>query len=359
MAQSESQTDSEKSEKLREIRFEHSPDFATILKQLGISLLLTTYQAGKMVVVGTDPEGKLSLSFENFEQCMGVAVRPGMLAVGARQQVWYLSSAPQIAAQLPPTGRHDACYLARSSHLTGPIDGHEMAWVVSELWMINTLFSCLCSLDDKHSFVPRWRPKFISGLAAEDRCHLNGLCVVDGKPKYVTALGETDTDHGWRPGKATGGVIIDIESNEVVTRGLAMAHSPRVHNGKLWVLDSGLGALANVDLATGQRTIVNELPGYCRGMSMFGPFAFIGLSKIRETSTFGGIPIAERRAELKCGVGVVDLRSGRAVAALQYVSGVDELFDVQVLPNTRLSYVSGPYATVDGKQNIWCVPAPR
>ena len=235
-----------------------------------------------------------------------------------------------------------------------------MAWIGSELWVVNTLFSCLSSLDDKHSFVPRWRPKFISALAAEDRCHLNGLAIADGRPKYVTALGETDTEQGWRPGKTTGGVIIDVETQEVVTRGLAMGHSPRVHQDRLWVLDSGLGALATVDLQTGQRTVVTQLPGYCRGMSCFGQFAFIGLSKIRETSTLGGLPIAKHRTDLKCGVAVVDLASGQAVASLQFVTGIDELFDVQLLPETRLPYISGPHATTaDGKQNIWCIPAPK
>lgn len=346
-------------EQLREIRYEHSPNFVSLLQQLRISLLVTTYQAGKLVVVGTDPQGQLALSFENFDQCMGVAIRPDKLAVGSPDQVWYLSAAPEIAPSLPPAGQFDACYLTRASHLTGAIDGHEMAWVGSELWVVNTLFSCLCSLDERHSFVPRWRPKFISGLAAEDRCHLNGLAVVDGRPRYVTALGETNTDHGWRPGKATGGVIIDIESQAVVTRGLAMAHSPRVHDGRLWVLDSGLGALATVDRQTGQRTVVTQLPGYCRGLSCCGQYAFVGLSKIRETSTFGGLPIAERRADLKCGVAVVDLITGNAVAALQFVKGVDELFDVQVLPETRLPYIAGPFATkADGKQEIWCVPSP-
>lgn len=346
-------------EKLREVRYEHSADFVPLLRQLGVSLLVTTYQAGKLVVVGTEPDGGLSLSFENFEQCMGVACRHDMLAVGAKQQIWFLNSAPEIAPQLPPARRYDACYLTRKSHMSGPIDGHEMTWVGNELWMVNTLFSCLCSLDERHSFVPRWRPKFITGLAAEDRCHLNGLGVVEGRVKYVTALSETDTAQGWRPTKATSGCVIDIDSNEVVSRGFAMAHSPRFHGGHLLVLDSGRGALATVDRQTGQRTIVTEVPGYTRGMACHGNYAFIGLSKIRETSTFGGLPIAERRSDLKCGVGVIDLRSGRAVARLEFTAGVDELFDVQVLPGTRLPYISGPYATIDGKQTVWCVPAPR
>ena len=116
-----------------------------------------------------------------------------------------------------------------------------------ELWVVNTLFSCLCTLDGVHNFVPQWKPRFITAIRAEDRCHLNGLAVVDGRPRYLSALGETDTREGWRPGKATGGCLIDIASGEAVVRGLCMPHSPRVHDGQLMFLESGRGRLVRAD----------------------------------------------------------------------------------------------------------------
>src|SRR5262249_28681719 len=172
----------------REGRFEYSLNFAPLLSQFGVSLVVSTYQAGKFVVVGVDPQGALVPSFHNFERAMGVAVRPDRLAVGAHTQIWFLRSAPDIAPRLAPARRPDACFLARSAHMTGDIHVHEMAWAGEELWFVNTLFSCLCTLDESHSFVPRWRPPFVTALAAEDRCHLNGLALADGRPKYVTAL---------------------------------------------------------------------------------------------------------------------------------------------------------------------------
>ena len=190
--------------------------------------------------------------------------------------------------------------------MTGEIQGHELAWVGQELWVVNTAFSCLCTLDDRHSFVPRWKPRFISALVAEDRCHLNGIACADGKAKLVTALAETDQAGGWRATKATTGCLIDVESGETVVRGLAMPHSPRVHRGKIWLLDSGRGRLVVADAERGSVTTVSELPGYTRGLAMMGSFAFVGLSRIRETSTFGGLPIAEHRESLKCGVAVVE-----------------------------------------------------
>src|SRR6516162_6874052 len=174
----------------REVRHEYTPTLLSLLNQLGVSLLVSTYQAGKVVAVGV-AQDKLTLSYYNFERAMGLAVRPDRIAVGARAQVWFLPSAPDLAARVEPAGRHDACFLTRSSHFTGDIQAHELAWVGDELWLVNTAFSCLCTLDGRHSFVPRWRPQFLTAVAAEDRCHLNGLAMADGASKYVTALAET------------------------------------------------------------------------------------------------------------------------------------------------------------------------
>jgi uncharacterized protein (TIGR03032 family) len=341
----------------REVRHEYTRSLPPLLGQLGVCLFVSTYQAGKVVAVGTHRD-ELTLSYHNFERAMGLAARPDRLAVGARAQVWFLRSAPDIAARVDPAGRHDACYLTRSSHFTGEVQAHELAWAGDDLWLVNTAFSCLCTIDGKHSFVPRWRPPFVSGLAAEDRCHLNGLALADGAPKYVTALGETDTPQGWRANKVTGGCLIDVPSGQTVARGFAMPHSPRVHAGRVWLLHSGAGQLVLVDPATGKAETVAELPGYTRGLALHDRFAFVGLSKIRETSTFGGMPIAARRPELKCGVGVVDLTTGRLVAHLEFLSGVEEIFDVQVVPGARCPALSGPYAGLDGAAPIWTVPQP-
>jgi uncharacterized protein (TIGR03032 family) len=350
-------TPSEKSDTpaTREVRHEYTHTFPSLLSQLGVSLLVSTYQAGKVVAVGV-AQGELALSYHNFERAMGLAVKSDRIAVGARAQVWFLNSASDLAVRVEPAGRHDACFLTRSSHFTGEIQAHELAWAGDELWVVNTAFGCLCTLDDRHSFVPRWRPPFLTALAAEDRCHLNGMAMAEGKPKYVTALAETDTAQGWRPNKATSGCLIDVASGQTVARGFAMPHSPRVHGGRVWLLHSGAGQLVLVDPAKGHVQTVTELPGYTRGLALYDRFAFVGLSKIRETSTFGGMPIADRRSELKCGVGVVDLETGRLTAHLEFLTGVEEIFDVQVVPGARCLALSGPYPNLDSAKPIWTVP---
>jgi uncharacterized protein (TIGR03032 family) len=346
----------------REVRYEHSRNFPAVLEHLGVSLLVSTYQAGKLFVVGAR-QGELALSFHNFEQAMGVAVGRVRVAVGTRNQVWFLRSTPDIAPRLQPAGRYDGCLLARSAQFTGDIHSHELAWAGEELWVVNTLFSCLCTLDEAHSFVPRWQPPFLTALAPEDRCHLNGLALAADErgvliPRYVTALGETDTPAGWRPNKATSGCLIDVPSGRTVARSFAMPHSPRVYQGRVWLLDSGAGRLVTVDPATGEVQTVTELPGYTRGLAFHDGFAFVGLSKIRETAVFGGVPIAGRREGLQCGVAVVELSSGRRLAHLEFQSGVEEIFAVAVLPGVRFPAVSGPYPEVDGVPTIWSAPGP-
>jgi uncharacterized protein (TIGR03032 family) len=336
-------------------RYVVSPGFADLLEQLESTLLLTTYQAGKLMTVRARA-GRVSTLLRTFERPMGLARKDDTLALGTRNAVWFLRNARDIAAQLAPANTHDACFTPRQSHVTGDILGHEMSWgypppagggeaapgsPANELWVVNTRFSCLCTLHPDYSFVPRWRPSFVSALAAEDRCHLNGLAMVDGQPRFVTALGRSDTPRGWKPGKADGGVLIDVPTNAIVADGFAMPHSPRWHAGRLWVLNSGQGELEVVDPKTGQRETVVRLPGYTRGLAMHDGYAFVGLSKIREKAEFGGLPIETRGEPLQCGIWVVDLRRGAAVGFMAFEAGCEEVFAVEVLPGIRWPAIIG------------------
>jgi uncharacterized protein (TIGR03032 family) len=319
-----------------QLRAVHTPNFPTLLRQLGASLLITTYQAGKLVML-RDEGDHLNTHFRTFKAPMGLALADGgaKLAIGTTIQVWEFRDQRDVARRLEPADRHDACFLPRSSHVTGNVLIHEMAYGAGgQLWFVNTRFSCLATLDPDSSFVPRWRPPFVTELEPSDRCHLNGLAMVDGKPKYVTALGETNEMAGWRPNKARGGLLMDVDSGAILCRGLSMPHSPRWHGGRLWVCESGSGTLGSVDLNTGRYEAVAAAPGFTRGLDFAGDLAFVGLSQVRESAVFSGIPITERLApeERTCGVCVVDLRRGEPIALLKFESGVQEVFAVAVLP---------------------------
>lgn len=308
-----------------------------LFEQLGISLLVSTYQAGKLVIVRVQ-DGKLNTHFRNLHAPMGLAVADGRLAIGTKNHVWEFHNQPAVAKKVEPAGTHDACFIPRVVHTTGDIRVHEIGWAGDDLWVVNTRFSCLCTLDREYSFVPRWRPKFVTALSPEDRCHLNGLCITGDppRPKYVTCLGATDTAGGWRANKRDGGLLLDVSTQEVVARGLSMPHSPRVYDSKLWLLESGVGGLGYLDPSTGKVESVATLPGFTRGIDFVGPFAFVGLSQVRETAAFSGLPVTELPVEERaCGVWVVDLRNGSTVGFIRFEEGVQEIFAVHALIGVR------------------------
>jgi uncharacterized protein (TIGR03032 family) len=347
-------------EPLPPLRSVHTTTFAEILEHFGISVVVTTYQAGKLVLLRAD-NGVVNTHFRSFPKPMGLAVHGNRLAIGTALEVWEFHNVPPVAARLEPSGKHDACFLPRHGHATGEVLIHEMAWARKqgsgargqesevghrvqedearndepELWFVNTRFSCLCTLDRLNSFVPRWRPPFITALAPEDRCHLNGLGLVNEQVRYVTALGETDTAGGWRANKKDGGILLEVPSGAILLRGLSMPHSPRWHQGKLWALESGTGTIGSVNRVAGRYEPIAELPGFTRGLDFCGNLAFIGLSQVRESAVFSGIPLTERLSERTCGVWVVDLTTGRTVAFLKFEDAVQEIFAVQVLPQMR------------------------
>ena len=309
----------------------HSTSFPPLLRQLGISLLVSTYQAGKLLVIR--PQGDvLDVLCRDFASPMGLAHQNGELLIGTRHHVWEYVNHKDVVPTLQPPGRHDACYLPRKALVTGDIQIHEMAWAGPEVWIVNTRFSCLCTLDGRHSFVPRWRPPFITALAAEDRCHLNGLGVRDGQVRYATCLGRSDTPAGWRANKANGGCLLEVPSGAVLAAGLSMPHSPRWYQDRLWLLESGAGSLAVVDQGSGRCQAVTHLPGFTRGLDFHAGVAFIGLSQVRESAVFSGLPITQRSQPRHCGVWAVDVATGQTLAFLQFQAGVQEIFAVQVLP---------------------------
>lgn len=342
----------------REVNYEHSRHFVPILQHIKSTLLVSTYAAGKVASVSADQNG-LQLAFSNFLQAMGMAVSGSYLAIGGQNIVWLLQNGGSLAHRMNPNQPYDRCYLSREAFVTGNIHCHEMAWSGDgQLWIVNTLFSCLCTLHAEFNFVPRWQPSFIKDLAAEDRCHLNGMAMVDGQPKFVSAMGATNEARGWRENKARGGILIDVPSGEIIAQGLCMPHSPRWHDGRLWVLDSGKGQLLTVDLASGKLETVVDMPGYVRGLAFCGQFAFFGMSRARERSVFGGVPICENKDELKCGVVVLDLASGKNIAYLEFKTGVDEIFDVQVIAGAASTFIAGPYPQEDDANPVWVVPDP-
>ncbi|MGB7271929.1 MAG: TIGR03032 family protein [Geitlerinemataceae cyanobacterium] len=307
------------------------------LAEQNLSLVFTTYQASRAFWIGLQPTGKLEIFQRTFPRCMGLYAESSTLYLSSLYQLWRLENI------LEPGQTHngyDRLYVPQVAYTTGDLDIHDVAIdSLSRVIFVNTLFSCVATLSDTHSFRPLWQPPFISRLAAEDRCHLNGLAMRDGQPRYVTAISRSDVADGWREHRQQGGCLIDIATGDILLSQLSMPHSPRWYRDRLWLLNSGTGEFGYVDLEAGRFEPVVFCPGYLRGCAFSGDFAILGISKPRHNSTFSGLPLEEtlrqKHAESRCGLLVIDLRSGDIVHWLQIEGAIEELYDIAVLPGVR------------------------
>ncbi|MDB5986738.1 MAG: hypothetical protein JWR16_1791 [Nevskia sp.] len=307
--------------------------FVQWLSASGGSLAISTYQAGFLFMVGWNGR-QVSFLPRSFQTPTGLDVQARRLALATRGGISLFADAPELAYEYREPGRYDALYLPRATYHLPELSVHDLAFGDEGLWWVNTRMSCLSLLSRDYSVEPRWTPRFISDLAPEDRCHLNGLALKDGKPFAVTALGTGDTLASWRDTRRDGGVVIDVGSGEIVLRGLAMPHSPRSYRDALWVLNSGAGQLLRLD-ASGKSEVVCELPGYLRGLCFAHDYALVGLCQIRESNIFGGMPVQEKYPQLQCAIAVISLRSGLCVGMLRFVSGCTEIYDLRFLPGVQ------------------------
>lgn len=316
------------------IDFNYSVNLIQMLENIKATIVMSTYQAGKLMLIGSH-NGELDLRYKEFPRPMGMVAEKGKLWAGLGHGIWQFSNYAGAAGTIEPKGTYDACYLPQNIHFTADIDIHEMEVCKDQLYFVNTKFSCLCINDGTSSFKPIWKPPFISILQPTDKCHLNGFCTRDGEPRYVTALGTSDEPLGWRATKADGGILMDITTNTVLAKGLSMPHSPRWHQDKLWLLESGKGALSYYDFKKKKVIEVATLPGFTRGLQMIGDLAFIGLSKVRESVTFSGLPITKLSKRV-AGVWVVNIKTGEIVSFIEFTDGIDEVFAISVLPHTHM-----------------------
>lgn len=339
----------------------YSPNLPELLWDLKCTLAISTYQAGKVIFISASDRTKLIQLPRHFEKPMGIASEGDQFAVATLDRVLTFRNAPGMAANYPKSpGTYDALFLPRVTYHTGELDIHDLFFQDDQLLAVNTQFSCLARVDGATNFKPIWQPPFLTSLSPNDQCHLNGIALLGQTPRYATALGQTATPKGWRASRLHGGVLIDMNANEVLAQHLPMPHSPRLYNDRLLVLLSATGDLAEVDRTNGQVTIVKSLNGFVRGMDKEGDYLFIGLSKLRQSSSaFGDMPIAEK--SLYAGVVVLHLPTASVVAQLRYENSVDEIYDVKILPGIRRPNVLTPdkedhrMAVVTPDESYWAL----
>jgi uncharacterized protein (TIGR03032 family) len=301
---------------------------------LQCTLALSTYQAGKLVFLSAKDENYLVQLPRTFDKPMGIAESEDKqkIALACKEEVILLANSPELARHYPKKPDHyDALYLPRLTYHTGGMDIHDIRFGKDgRLFAVNTLFSSIVELEEDYNFRPHWKPWFIDRLVSEDRCHLNGMVMVDGLPKYATAFNQGNTHQSWRDNLLDAGVLMDIESNTVITDGLAMPHSPRIFNDHLYLLQSASGELTRVDIKSGNSETILQYDGFLRGMDLYMDYLFIGISKLRKnSSTFAKLPFANKAQH--SGILIVHLPTGSIAGQIEYLSSVDEIYDIHIL----------------------------
>lgn len=316
-----------------------SPGLSGFLGSQQIAIAVSSYQSGKFYLLGQNVDGGLLVHERFFHKAMGICVADrNTILLATLFQILKFRNVLEPGQQI--NNLQDACYVPREVFTTGELDVHDIGLLKDgRIVFVNTLYNCLASTSARHSFTPLWKPPFISKIIKEDRCHLNGLAMEDGVPRYVTAVSKSDTVDGWRDRRADGGIVVDVRSGEIVIGGLSMPHSPRLYRGKLWVLNSGTGEIGWVERgssADGARFhVLAFCPGFVRGLAFHGKYAFVGLSKPRY-ERFEGLALdrklAEADSEPWCGLQVVDLDTGACEHWFRIDGPVAELYDLGVVP---------------------------
>lgn len=336
---------------------EASPGLADWLIRENVSLAFSTYRTGKLIAVGVDAAGECSISNAQFDRVTGIAFDGRGLYLATLNQIWQLVD---VSGGDESMDDFDCYYAPFAGRYTGDLGIRDVAVDGDGLPVfICSRFNCLATTSEQFHFKKLWMPEFINRLVGEDRCHLNGLAIVEGKPRYVTACAQTNYFNGWRKCRGDGGVVIDIETDEIVARSLSMPHSPRWYRGRLWLLNAGSGSFGFVDPRTYRFEHVAFCRGFARGLAFSGDYAIVGLSQSRHDPTFEGLPLKERLKEFNAsilrGLMVIDLRTGEPVEYLWANDPIEEIFDVVVLPGIKRPCVSG---LCHGTQTIRICPEP-
>lgn len=313
----------------------YSPVIPEFLNDKKITIGISTYQAGKVIFLSALDDNRIIQLPRNFPRAMAVGKKDRKIAIASKDEVVVLAHEPSLAGAYPKKpNTYDTLYVPHVTYHTGALDIHGLAWGADGLWAVNTSFSCLCLLSEDYSFIPKWQPPFITKLASEDRCHLNSFAFKDGKPAYVTTFGDSDEYQGWRKKIPGSGMIINVDSNEILARDLPMPHSLILEDNSLLFLLSATGELARLDLSTGKTEVLKKIGGFVRGMAKHDDHLFIAVSKLRQnSSTFKDLPIAEENHQ--AGIIILHLPTLAVMGQIRYNFSVDEIFDVFILPDMQ------------------------
>ena len=344
-------------------------NFAKILEALNISLAVTSYQSRRLILIRSDGEN-IDTNLKEFGRPMGIYADENRITLGTYNQVVEFKRSDAIledikqgsldktenfsrkvlekdneameelrqhrTKEIADIKKADSLYLHRASITTGMINIHDIGWGDEGLWVVNSTFSCLSTLSPDSSFIARWKPKFISELVPEDRCHLNGMAMLNGKPKYVTTFNMEDSRDSWSKGRIDYGTLIDVDSHEILMEGMIMPHSPKVYKDEVYVCESGLGVVWKYNPKTKEKTRVVKLQGFTRGLYFYGGLMFVGTSQIRASQIKNPIPLSKEYDETYAGIWIVNLEDNSVIAHIKFDGDIDQIYDVAIIPDSTM-----------------------
>jgi len=310
----------------------YTPQVPELLNKLNCSIVLSTYQAGKVVVISPHPDNEKLITLpRTFQKPMGIAIKGDKMVISIKDEVIVFQNSKQLAEHYPnKLNTYDSLWLPRITYYTGLVDMHDIDFASDGIYGVNTSFSCICKINGDFNFTPIWKPFFINEIVPGDLCHLNGMVVLNDKPKYVTALGTSTTPKGWKDNIINGGVLMDVEKNQIILNNLSMPHSPKMYKNELYLLMSASGEFIKVNLENSTYTTLKKFEGFCRGLSFHGDFAFIGFSKLRKnSSTFAKLSFSDK-ANFS-GIKIIHMPTNAEVGEIIYETSVDEIYEVLVM----------------------------
>jgi uncharacterized protein (TIGR03032 family) len=325
----------------QDIEYEHDRYLLNWFQETNCSIIISSYKSGSTVTLSAMKIGDathVGAYLNTFNRVTGLYYREGQLWIGAANQIIKLVD---IGKLKQGEDEFDTCFMPRQSFYTTDLDIHDI--VVNsrdEVFFVSSQLNCVVRpSNSRQCFDVFWRPPWISQLVGEDRCHLNGLCLRDDAPRYVTAVSTSNVMGGWRENRQSGGVVYDLVEDRIVCQGLSMPHSPRWHNGRLWLLESGTGFFGYVD-ESGQFQRKTFIPGFIRGLAFYrDQYAVVCSSVDRHESLFVGLKLGdvlvENNVKAKCGVFIVSLDSFSVVHSYIFNRGPVELYDVVLVPNAK------------------------
>lgn len=337
--------------------FIYGRNFLKFLATNNITIAISSYQSHNILSIGVqniDNEPDLAIYLCPILRCMGMARYKNRLAISNVGNILIYNNIGETNSVR--YGKFTDQYIPRFRYSASDVDIHDLKITKTGIYFVSATYNCVAMPSFEKTFEPYWIPPWITltvdqndpskkYLRREDCCHINGLCCIDDKPKYITSTSKGNVLGHWRTHKSEG-FVYDIQKNEVVCKDLFSPHSPNWYNGKLWILESGTGYFGYVDFETKSFVKKIFLPGFLRGMTFHDKFAIICLSKDRHDHAFKDIPLCENLrcngTDSMCGIRVIDMDTMSVIEEFTFdqSSGITELYDVICLPGSRSRILS-------------------